>query len=143
MVRLRNTISTEASPEQVWEILGDLEGVREWNPGTVGARVEDSVRVCTMADGSEVQEEISDYSPERRSYRYRHLKVPLPVKQSSGSFIVEPEGEHGARVVLESEFEALDPAMEAEVEQMFDGALKQSLASLRRRIEQGAHWDAA
>jgi uncharacterized protein YndB with AHSA1/START domain len=143
MTSLRNTISIDASPERVWEVLGDLAATPEWLPGTVAAEVEGSTRVCTMADGSEVREEISDYSSERRTFRYRHLQVPLPVKDSSGTFSVEPAGEGGAVVALESEFEPLDPATEPDVRAMFDGALKQSLASLRRRVEQGARWDAA
>jgi hypothetical protein len=45
--------------------------------------------------------------------------------------------------VLDAEFDALEPAMEREIEQMFGGALDQALASLRRRVEQGITWQAA
>lgn len=142
MTRLRNTIVIDASPEEVWTILGDLAATPEWLPGTVAARMEGPVRVCTTADGGEIREEIGGYSPERRTYRYRHLAVPLPVKGSSGRFLVEAGRDGGSVVVLESEFEPLDLAMEGQIEQMLDGALKQALESLRRRMEQGLRWDA-
>lgn len=143
MVQLRKTISIAASPDAVWDVLGDLAATREWLPGTVSARMEGSVRICETADGGEVHEEITDYSPERHTYRYRHLRVPLPVSNSSGKFSVEPVAGGSAVVVLESEFDALDPAMEPEIERMFGGALEQALESLRRRVEQGVVWQAA
>jgi uncharacterized protein YndB with AHSA1/START domain len=141
MVQLRKSVAIDAPPDAVWALLGDLAATTEWLPGTVAARIEGSTRVCTTADGFEIREEISDFAPETRSYRYRHLAIPLPVKNSSGSFTVEPRN-HGAQVVLESEFEVLDGAEEAQVAQMFEGALEQSLQSLKRRVEQGQRWDA-
>lgn len=143
MSKLRTTIAIDASPDDVWTVLGDLPATPEWLPGTASARMEGSVRLCTTVDGSEIREEISDYSADERSYRYRHIQVPLPVSYSSGRFTVEPGSNGGAVVVLESEFEALDPAMAAELETMFGGALDQALESLRRRVEHGIRWDAA
>jgi uncharacterized protein YndB with AHSA1/START domain len=143
MAHLHKTISIDASPEAVWDVLGALAATSEWLPGTVAARMDGTIRVCETADGNEIREEISDYSPERRSYRFRHLQVPLPVKNSTGKFAVDAGTSGGAIVVLEADFDALDPAMEAQIEHMFGGALDQALVSLRRRVEQGASWQAA
>jgi uncharacterized protein YndB with AHSA1/START domain len=143
MAHLRKTIAITASPESVWAVLGDLAATSEWLPGTVAARVEGSIRICQTADGGEIREEISEYSPERRTYRYRHIQVPLPVESSTGTFSVEAGTSGGAVVVLEAAFAALDPAMEAEIERMFGGALDQALESLRRRVEKGMFWQAA
>lgn len=142
MVHLRKTISIAAAPEAVWGVLGDLAATREWLPGTLAARMEGSIRICETADGGEVHEEITDYSPERHTYRYRHLRVPLPVTNSTGTFAVEPAAAGGAVVLLESEFDALDAAMEPEIERMFGAALDEALESLRRRVEQGVFWQA-
>jgi uncharacterized protein YndB with AHSA1/START domain len=143
MARLRKSISIDASPEAVWAVLGDLAATTEWLPGTVSARMEGSVRVCSMADGNEVREEISDYSSELRTYRFRHIQVPLPIANSTGTFTVEDEEAGQARVVLDVSFDALDTATEGEVGRMFGGALEQSLESLRRRVETGRVWQAA
>jgi mxaD protein len=142
MAHLRKTVAIAASPETVWGVLGDLPATHEWLPGMVAARMEGSIRICETADGGEVHEEISDYSPERHTYRYRHLQVPLPVANSTGIFTVQPT-DGGAVVVLESDFDALDPAMESEIERMFGGALDEALESLRRRVERGVFWRAA
>src|SRR5688572_24276390 len=125
MVELRNTIAIDASPEAVWEVLGDLGATSEWLPGIVAARMEGSTRICTTADGFDIREEISDHEPEQRSFRYQHLQVPMPVENSRGSFAVEPDN-GGALVVLESSFEAVDSAQEAQVAQLIEGAFQQA-----------------
>lgn len=142
MTRLHKTVSIAASPDDVWAVLGDLTATPEWLPGTATARMDGSIRVCTTHDGNDIREEIGDYSAERRTYAYRHLEVPLPVRDSTGIFRIKAAGT-GAVVTLDAEFEALDPAMEAELERMFGGALEQALESLRRRVEDGVTWQAA
>lgn len=143
MAHLRKTISIDASPEAVWAVLGNLAATGEWLPGTLAARMEGTIRVCETADGGEIREEIAEYSPERRAYRYSHLQVPLPVTNSTGTFAVEEGTAEGATVVLEASFDALDPAMEPEIERTFGGALEQALESLRRRVEHGLSWQVA
>jgi uncharacterized protein YndB with AHSA1/START domain len=140
--QLRKTISVDATPEDVWAVLGDLAATTEWLPGTVSARMEGPIRICSMADGSTIREEISGYSSERHTYAYRHLEVPLPVRDSSGTFTVEPE-RGGALVVLDVRYEPLDPEAAPELEAMFGGALEQALEALRRRVEDGLTWQAA
>ena len=141
MVQLRKSVAIDASPDDVWAVLGDLAATTEWLPGMVAARMEGSTRICTTAGGFEIREEISDYAPATRSYRYRHLAIPLPVKNSSGSFTVEPRN-GGAEIVLEAQFEALENVDEAQVGEMFGAALEQSLHSLKRRVTEGERWDA-
>jgi uncharacterized protein YndB with AHSA1/START domain len=143
MTHLHKTISIDASPQAVWAVLGDLAATTEWLPGTVAARMDESIRICSTADGHEIREEISDYSPETYSYRYRHLEVPLPVRSSTGTFAVHAGAGGSAVVVLDAELDALDAAMEPDLERMFGDALGQALESLRRRVETGALWQAA
>jgi mxaD protein len=143
MTHLHKTISIAASPDAVWDVLGDLAATSEWNPGTIAARMEGAVRICDTADGHEIHEEISDYSAEQRTYRFRHRQVPLPVQSSTGTFAVHAGSDGGAVVVLDCDFEALDASFEADIERMFGDALERALESLRRRIEQGLSWQAA
>jgi len=143
MPHLTNTIEINASPDAVWAVLGDLAATRDWLPGTVDARVDGTTRVCVMAGGEEVHEQISDYSTRERAYRWRHLRVPLPVRHSNGRYTVTPSADGGATVTLETEFSPVDPAATAELTAMIDAAFQQSLHGLRRWIEQGVRWDAA
>jgi ribosome-associated toxin RatA of RatAB toxin-antitoxin module len=132
--KVQSQIKIEASPDQVWAVLGDLARAPEYVPGVVAAKVEGLQRLCLDAYGNEIREEISDYSEARRSYAFKHLQVPLPVKGSQGKFTVEAEGA-ASLVVLEWEFEPLDPTQEAELTPMLDGATKMTLENLRQRVE--------
>jgi uncharacterized protein YndB with AHSA1/START domain len=143
MPHLTNTIEIKALPESVWAVLGDLSATPDWLPGTVSARVDSSTRVCVMADGSQVHEQIENYSTTTRSYDWKHLRVALPVRDSHGTFTVVPNDSGHATVVLDTWFEPLDESAAAEVTTMIHGAFHQSLESLRRFIEQGIRWNAA
>jgi uncharacterized protein YndB with AHSA1/START domain len=142
-----NTVEIDAEPDRVWAVLADFPATRQWLPGVVAARMDGEhgdLRVCTMADGQEIHEQISDVSPERRSYRFTHVKVALPVRGSQGSFTVTPgSGAGTATVTLETSFEPLDPAAADNVADMIRGAFQQSLESLRRFVETKTAWDAA
>jgi uncharacterized protein YndB with AHSA1/START domain len=138
-----NVVEIAAEPEDVWAVLADLPATRWWLPGVVAARVDGDVRVCSMTDGQEIHERISDVSPERRSYRFEHLRVPLPVRQSHGMFTVDGGSVVGtARVVLQTTFVPLVPAAGEELSGMIEGAFGQSLQSLRRYVEEKVPWDA-
>lgn len=134
MPTIHNAIKIKASPEQVWAVLGDPARAPEYSPWLVTARMEGTRRICTDASGNQIEEEISDVSKEKRTYRFRHLKVPLPVKNSHGRFAVESHNQH-ALVTMDWEFEALDSNKEGELIQMLDGASKQTLEELRKRVE--------
>jgi uncharacterized protein YndB with AHSA1/START domain len=139
-----NTVDIKVDPDEVWAVLADMPATRQWLPGVVSARMDGTVRVCTMADGQEVHERISEVSPEQRRYRFTHVQVPLPVIESGGAFTVTPGAEAGTAVVtLETTFEPLDPASADEVTAMIQHAFGQSLESLRRYVEEKIAWDAA
>ncbi len=94
-------------------------------------------RRCTFADGHTQHEEILDYSPATRSYRYT-IDGGLPVADHQGRFAVEPsKTEHGsARIVWESSFVALDPARQDELSRMWAGMLPSVLGKLKALVEQ-------
>jgi uncharacterized protein YndB with AHSA1/START domain len=141
-VTVTNSVEIAAEPGDVWAVLADLTATRYWLPGVVAARLDGDVRVCSMADGQEIHERITEVSPERRSYRFEHLRVPLPVRQSHGVFTVDPGPVPGtARVLLQTTFDPVDPAAGAELSGMVQGAFGQSLQSLRRYVEEKVAWD--
>lgn len=143
MPRLTNTIEINARPEEVWAVLADLTSTRDWLPGVVSASLDGTTRICVMADGTQIHEQISDRSEEQRSYRFRHLLTPLPVRDLNGRFTVSGGAQGGAVVTLDVDFDPADPAAAAELSAMIDGAFGQSLESLRRWIEKHERWDSA
>lgn len=132
MPTITKTITVSASPDEAWSVLGNLEAL-DWIPGLTSAQVTDGKRVCTMADGSLVREDITEYAPELRTYSYHHTETPLPVSDSRGTFTVEPDGA-GAKVTWEARFEPLDPSGAAELTRMLDGINDQVMASLAQKL---------
>ena len=137
MIKLHKSIPVNASPEAVWAVLGDLSRAADYIPGVVSAAVNGMQRWCRDADGHDIREEISGYSPELRRYSFRHTQSPLPVTRSQGSFQVTADGA-GSTVAMDWELEPLDEALEAQLTPMLDGAADMTLANLRRRAETGA-----
>jgi hypothetical protein len=59
--------------------------VDRWIPGITKVELDGLTRRCTFADGHTQREEISDYSPATRSYRYT-IDGGLPVTDNRGRF---------------------------------------------------------
>jgi carbon monoxide dehydrogenase subunit G len=131
----RHTIEVRATPEQVWDVLGDLSAVERWIPGVTSVTVDGMTRTCTFDDGHTQHEEISDYSPATRSYRYLIEGAPLPVTDNCGAFTVHPAGQ-GAVVIWESSFTPLDPAQSEQLAGMWEPFLPMVLQNLKSTVEQ-------
>jgi uncharacterized protein YndB with AHSA1/START domain len=144
MATINNTIDIKATPDEVWAVLADMPATRQWLPGVVAVRMEGDVRICEMADGQQVREKISDISAEQRSFRFEHVRVPLPVQRSGGTFTATAGSDpHTATVTVRTTFEPLDPTGVAQLSGLVHGAFQQSLESLRRYVEDNIPWDAS
>jgi carbon monoxide dehydrogenase subunit G len=130
MPRLHNEIGIDADAERVWDLVGDLAATPEWIPGIVDARVDDETRVCRTAEGHEIHERVTTSAGER-TLSYEQSRVPLPIQGSCGLMRVVADGTR-SRVEWEAEFEAPD-----EVAAMVDGYYKQTLESLKAKVEGG------
>jgi uncharacterized protein YndB with AHSA1/START domain len=143
MPGITTNIDIKATPDQVWAVLADMTATRAWLPGTVAARMDGDVRVCQTADGQEVHEQIIDIDQQRHTYRFRHLRVPLPVAELAGTFTVTPGPSAGtATVTLQTTFEPLDPTSADQLTTLMRNAFSHSLQSLRRFVEDNTAWDA-
>ncbi len=137
MHEIEEEVVIDATPDAVWAVVGDLTAVTDYVPGIVQARMDGSTRVCVMADGQEIHEAISDLSAATRSYRYDHVKTPMPVDQSSGSFsVLARNGQTVARI--EASLRAADPAMQTQLVDMMRGGVRQTLANLQTRVQGGS-----
>ena len=133
MPTIRNDVSISRPPDEVWALLRDLDAVTEWVPGIAEARVEGTRRICTTADGDEIQEEI-ELDDARRRYAYSQPVHPLGLNTSRGVLSVTGNGA-GTRVAWESELEFADPAQEAQVMPLLEQGYAGALESLKRRLE--------
>jgi uncharacterized protein YndB with AHSA1/START domain len=137
MATFTESIDINAAPEQVWAVVGDLATVDRWIPGITAVAVDGMHRCCTFADGHRQDEEILDYSPGARSYRYRIEGAPLPVRDNVGSFAVQ-ESDGMTRVIWESSFEPLEPATTDQLAQMWRPYLPMVLGNLKTLVEGSA-----
>lgn len=137
MRKLREEIEIKAAPDRVWAIVGDPTTAHRYVPGVASARLHGATRVCVTAEGHELHELITDRSDETRSYRYEHVKTPMPVKRSVGGFTVAALA-GGCVVTVEAELEALAPEMEGGLADMMGMGLKQTLVNLRELVERGS-----
>lgn len=135
MPTFRQTVDIAATPDQVWEVLGDVTSVDRWIPGVTAVTRTDSGRACTFADGHTQDERILDYSPATRSYRYLIDGAPLPVTDNTGRFAVEDTGGQ-ARVVWESSFRPTDPSTAEQVAELWAPFMPMVLANLKRVVEE-------
>lgn len=134
MPSFTHAIQVDVDPDTAWQVLGDLTTVDRWIPGITKVELDGMTRVCTFADGHTQHEEILDYSPDDRSYRYA-IDGGLPVADNRGRFVVEPTGS-GARVIWESSFRPLQPNAEDELSRQWATMLATVLANLKALIEQ-------
>ena len=134
MFSFSHSIDIAATPDEVWAVLGDLTSVDRWIPGVTSVTRTDDGRVCTFVDGHTQHEQILEYSPETRSYRYVIEGAPFPVRDNTGRFAVEVVAA-GARVVWESSFVPLDPATGEDIARMWEPFLPLVLDNLKTVIE--------
>jgi uncharacterized protein YndB with AHSA1/START domain len=134
MARIDNEIAIDRPAEEVWAVLGDLRAVTRWVPGVASARMEGMRRICELEDGSEIHEEITDFSDEERRYAYTQPVHPLGFRRSAGTVAVEPNGHGGSRAVWNAEVEFVDGIQEANVLPM----LRQGYAATLQRLKEVA-----
>ncbi len=115
-----------ASADSVWQLTGDFGGIDKWIPGLSKVEIIDgkdnqkgAIRAITTAGGAYITEELLSYSKAKRTFRYRILGGPLPVKSYVSTYTVKPKGD-GSEVDWSSTFETsptsgLDAAKTREV----------------------------
>jgi uncharacterized protein YndB with AHSA1/START domain len=134
MPAIKSEIHIDRRPDEVWALLGDLGAVTRWVPGVSAARMEGMRRICEMEDGSEIHEEIADFSEAERRYAYTQPVHPLGFRRSAGTLAVEQNGHGGSRVVWNAEIDFVDGIQEAQVLPM----LRQGYAAALQRLKEVA-----
>ncbi|MFO1206567.1 MAG: SRPBCC family protein [Burkholderiales bacterium] len=94
--KVTETITINASPQKVWDVIKDFDALAKWHPAvakspaTKGNEVA-SVRDLTLKDGGKIVETLEDYSAEKMTYKYRAADGgALPVTNYSSTISVKP-----------------------------------------------------
>jgi hypothetical protein len=120
------------TPEALWALIGAPQAIASWHPAIASSDVDGKTRRCTLADGATIVEEISHHSDAEKSYSYRIVESPLPMRDYVSTIRVESDGA-GAKLVWESQFEAVG-APAGEVEAMVRGLYQAGLDSVASQL---------
>ncbi|ADZ71594.1 SRPBCC family protein [Polymorphum gilvum] len=126
-------VELAATPEVVWQVIGDFHAMAAWHPGVVESRAESGgkVRRLVVPDGAEVVEEQLD-CVDAMACRYTILDSPMPLLRHEGLLRVEANGA-GSRVVWSCDFDAPEDALDA-VAQGMSFVFRSGLASLKATL---------
>ena len=130
------TVSTHlhATPDEVWSKIGDPGAISAWHPAIAASPLDGEHRMCTLADGAQIAEQIDEVDDDNRSYTYRIIESPLPLEDYISTIQVLP-ADGGASLVWTSSFEVSDGPPEdmvAVIQSVYDAgisALRESFTS--------------
>ncbi|WP_336486945.1 SRPBCC family protein [Methylobacterium nigriterrae] len=97
--KIQESVEINAPADKVWSVIGNFQDM-SWLPPVEktegkGGNDPKATRTLTLKGGATVEEELSKYSAEKKSYSYRIDKVDvktLPVNDYSSTIEVEDEG---------------------------------------------------
>lgn len=129
MPRVVREVHIDASPERVWEVVGDAGGVADWLPAAEASSLDGDTRTVELAGGSgTITERILARDDASRRLEYTIVESPRPLESHRSSMEVLPDGE-GTRFVWTTDVE---PQAAAEgMTPVFDGGVE----ALKRHIE--------
>lgn len=134
-------IVVDRPPATVWKLLGDFNALDVWLP-PVQASVfsgdssrPGAIRVLDLGNHTTVTEELVAYSTAERSYSYKFLDSPLPVKNYVATLQVREAGEGKSLIHWRSTFEAAgvpDEKARDAILGIYDVGLKKAAAIFSR-----------
>lgn len=107
-LNVNESVTINASPEAVWNVVKDWDGLHKWHPAfsndeiTKGANgKKGSTRRLTLRDGgAQFNEELTGYSDRKMGYKYKIIgDAPLPLTDYSSSIQVKKGKQAGTSVI--------------------------------------------
>ena len=118
-----------ASPEKVWNTIGDPGAISNWHPAISSSTLSGEELLCTLADGAKIHERIESVDEAGRTYAYSFTESPLPLASYQSTIKVDAEGD-GSIVTWDARFEPAGATAE-EVTALLAGVYQAGLSSLR------------
>ncbi len=133
MTTVRETVSLNALPTEIWSLIGDFGSLDSWHPAVEASEmIQDGtakVRRLTLGDGSKIVERLDSHDDEARTYVYSILDAgPLPVRNYQSTLEVSGDGSVST-VTWSSEFEP-NEASEADAQAAISGVYNGGFAAL-------------
>lgn len=103
------TVDVAASPEKVWQTIGNFCGIADWHPAIAscspGQQNGKPTRHLTLKNGATIDEEQTARSDSKMRYSYTILQSPLPVSDYHSTISVTKKG-NGSQVTWKGTFKA-------------------------------------
>lgn len=128
MTEVKVTHDYKASADTVWQKIRSFTGLADWLPGISCESIEGGKsRKLTMPGGITIIEALEMHDDANRTYGYKIVQSPQPVKNYHSVISVVPNGS-GSTVVWTSQFEPIGP--EAVAKGMMEGIYRTALGAL-------------
>lgn len=129
-VEVQKSVDVAASPDKVWQTIGDFCGIAAWHPAVekcVPSEKEgQKVRTLSLKGGGTLIEQQLSRDDKVMSYSYTILEGPLPVSDYKSTLAVAPEGA-GSKVSWQGTFTAKgvpDTVAQDVIQGIYDSGLK-------------------
>jgi len=111
MIHLERNLEIDASPDDVWAVLGNFMHADEFGPELEsidalmkGEIREGSKRRSNFTNGSSMVEEIIEWEPKRRYHRLQLSDMSMPLEDAYSRMYVEPTGKGQTKVTWDFDF---------------------------------------
>jgi hypothetical protein len=118
MTKLTLSRTIQAPADRVWNILADFGGVHLFHPMVESSPVTNGQdtglgarRRCELSNGTEVNEEITSFNPERRNLGITVLEPAPPMEAMTGEFTVTPRDDSSCEVLAIMEYSLIGGAL--------------------------------
>jgi hypothetical protein len=137
MTEVRETVSLNASPADLWSVVGGFDNVDSWHPAIADCETtqdgEELVRHLTLADGSKVVEQLDSHDDNAKTYVYSILDAgPLPIQNYQAKIEVSGGGSEST-LTWSSQFDP-DGVPDAEAQAAISGVYTSGFAALIERF---------
>lgn len=137
MGSVEKSIEIKATPQQVWDLVGNTGGISAWVPALAQSEMTEDgqTRSCTMQDGTKFYEDIIKQDDSARLYEYSVRDGVMPMTGFRGSIQVEENGS-GSKIQWKARFTAAGIS-EDEAVGMIGGIYEQGLETAKQTLENG------
>lgn len=131
MATVSVTAVLPVSADQAWQRVGGFNTLPDWHPAVVSSELTEGgrVRQLTLGNGASLSERLETYSEAGRSYSYRIIAGPLPLRQYLSTLQVQATAADSSQITWSGQFEA-EGVTEAEAEALVRGIYQAGLDHL-------------
>lgn len=134
MTIVSKSTKLNASAGDVWNVIGDFNGLPNWLPPVAASVLEDNgtLRHLTLGDGGEVFERLVTLDKPGMRCTYAITDSPLPIENYSATLSVADNGDGTSTVTWESAF--APTVAEAEAQGIIEGIYQAGFDALKQRF---------